>query len=265
MTTHVLRTIQGTGRTLVMIDSFNDNNIMINTPAETVDTITYTSPLGAPASVPASSPLDLFLDLVAMNLYTYRLGHDTIPPPDPGQSVASIDQPSIAVSTGTNPDTTILKTRYLRTLNQRMTLVENTSHIDIYLDLPTHRGYHFSYPDNTDYEIPIDAYEEATAVRWCVEVDAYTTTGPTLVDGQKLINIPFLDADGSVVDEERVAYTASCDDNAFGAAIILHIEVAKSLLTGQWAIQTSRWDGGSWVPYNCHFYIRFVISNEPLS
>lgn len=265
--THVLRTLQGMGKTTVVVDAFNDNNIIINTSADDTTTIPYNTPVGASASVPLGSVLQTFLDLLSLNVFQHQLASATPPPPGPTDSYAVIHQPGVTINTGTNPDTKSLNLRYIHSNNLRLQVSNTPDSVDLNLNLPFHRSYYL--PDASlsgDQVIPVDAFQDSTSTRFAVEVYSHTVNDG-VVDGRKRIFVPINDIDG-VIDENYLVVEGFCQDTAIGfldPSLIRHIEVSRDFNDGSHVVSTTRWDGSAWQPFNTPFFLRFTLFNQPTS
>ena len=265
LATHVLRTLQGMGKTTVIVDAFNDNNIIINTSSDDTTTIPYDTPVGATLSVPPGSFLKTFLDLLAIYTYQHQLANPTPPPAGPNDSYAVINQPFVTVNTATNPDTKSLNLRYIHSNNPRLYVSNTPDSVELNLDLPRHKTWYWSM-FGTDFDLNIGpGFKESTGVRWQVEIDTSTVNNGS-EDGWKIITVDGFDLDGSYIDETKIQFVASVRDDAFGCERPHHIEVGQD--TGAlnvWIVRTRQWDGSNWVPHNTRFYLRLFLVDQPFS
>lgn len=262
---HVFKRIAGALGIAVGTDPFNSSQIRVSLASNAVDNILYDTPSGATASVPPGSNLKVFLDLISLYLFQHQLQTPAFPPAGPTDTFAKVDQTTVTVNTGTNPDTKFLNLRYLQSTNQRLQLSNGPESVVFNLNLPTHKTWFWSrFGEDFDYQIGPD-FKESVGTRWQVEIDTSTVT-QFGEDGHKSIYVNGYDLDGSYIDETKIQFVASVRDDAFGNAREHHIEVSQDFgdLT-HWVVRTKQWDGSQWVGHNTRFYLRLFLSDQPNS
>ena len=262
---HVFKRIAGALGIAVGTDPFNSSQIRVSLASNAVDNVLYDTPFGATASVPPGSNLKVFLDLVSLFLFQHQLQTPAFPPPGPSDSFADLDQSSVTVNTGTNPDTKFLNLKYLHSTNSRLQLSNTAQSAVLDLNLPTHRTWYWSrFGQEFDLVIGPE-FDKSIGTRWQVEIDT-STVNNGVEDGWKHIRVNGFDLDGSYIDETKIQFVASVRDDAIECARQHHIEVCQSFgdLT-LWLVRTTQWDGSQWVGYNTRFYLRLFLANQPNS
>lgn len=273
MSSHVFRTLQGNAGTTVIVDSFNDNNIIISSQVPTVDSIDYDTPPGASLSEPPGSSLDDFLDDVATNLRDVELESTTPPAPGPGESFASLNLAS-SINTTTTPHTKELNIRYLKSTNSRLSLSTASDEVILTSNVPSHLSFYFeddanANPTDPDYgSTDGSGYTQGTATRWLAEVHGWTGTSPNY--GQRLVRVPNFDVGGSPIDPAKVGFLVSARDgnlaeNPPPPAIA---RVGRNPTSGfNFNVITYRWDSTNkeWDAVPMRFTIRFFLTDQPNS